>query len=174
MGECRMSRTAPVDRAARSQVQRRAFGGARSATTTEETFDCSPDRLWHGTHQCAELIVAPPKKPLVEITLNPPIADRREPLLVDSRAASMMLGITVQRLRGLKDYGRMPQPLRLGWGGTVRWRTNELREWVRVGCPRVEQWTADADGKWRATPELGGNRPFRPGFGASSGRMDRV
>lgn len=80
------------------------------------------------------------------------------PLMVDTKKAAAMLGISPRMFSSMNSTGRVPRPVRLG--RRVLWRVSELKAWVDAGCPPRERWEADEDGVWRAKPGLGGNRPF--------------
>jgi predicted DNA-binding transcriptional regulator AlpA len=56
-----------------------------------------------------------------------------EPLLVSSRQAAALVGISVASWHRLRAAGKTPLPLRLS--GSVRYRTEDLRLWVSLGCP---------------------------------------
>lgn len=62
------------------------------------------------------------------------------PILIDSRAAGSMLGIGARTLWGLTNCNAIPSRK---IGRSVRYSTDELREWVRRGCP-TEPGSGDA------------------------------
>lgn len=63
-------------------------------------------------------------------------ADVPVPELISVRAVAALLGgCSTRHLYRLVDAGRMPPPLRLG--GLVRWRRNDVLEWIAGGCPPV-------------------------------------
>jgi predicted DNA-binding transcriptional regulator AlpA len=64
-----------------------------------------------------------------------------EPELLTADQAAAMLSIHVSTLYKLKSGGRLPEPVRLS-RGIVRWRAQELREWVAAGCPGRREWEA--------------------------------
>lgn len=35
--------------------------------------------------------------------------------------------------------GKLPKPVRIG--RSVRWRREELRDWIQEGCPRRREWS---------------------------------
>ena len=49
--------------------------------------------------------------------------------------AALLGGCSQRHVYRLADSGRMPRPVKLG--ALVRWRRNELVEWVAAGCPIV-------------------------------------
>jgi excisionase family DNA binding protein len=63
----------------------------------------------------------------------------REPVpeLLDVNAVATQLGASSRTVRRLVDCGKMPRPISLG--RSVRWRRTEIEEWIRQGCPKVEQ-----------------------------------
>ena len=61
------------------------------------------------------------------------------PLLLDGLQAAMLIGVSRATFWKLHSTGRVPTPVRLG-GRVVRWRKDELEDWVRAGCPTREQW----------------------------------
>jgi excisionase family DNA binding protein len=46
-----------------------------------------------------------------------------------------MLDVSTRTVWRLLSAGRLIQPIRIG--GSVRWRLNEVREWIAKGCPAV-------------------------------------
>lgn len=54
--------------------------------------------------------------------------------LLNVREVSEMLGISERTIYRLSDSGDMPQPVKLG--SSVRWRRQELENWVDSGCPK--------------------------------------
>jgi predicted DNA-binding transcriptional regulator AlpA len=73
-------------------------------------------------------------KPASTTTAAPQTA--LEPLRVDARAASAMLGVGRTLWLNLVASGRAPRPVRLG--RRVLWVREELIKWVRNKCPRQE------------------------------------
>ena len=59
-------------------------------------------------------------------------------LLLTAGDAAKMLKISTRFFYSLHNTGRVPLPIRLG--KSVRWRFEELRDWVRAGCPSREKW----------------------------------
>lgn len=56
------------------------------------------------------------------------------PVLITKRAAAGMLGIGVSTLERYVACRWVPAPLRIGHA--VRWRVQDLRDWIDAGCPR--------------------------------------
>lgn len=61
-------------------------------------------------------------------------------LLVDAGEVAKMLGIGTRTVWRLHSGGRIPAPIRLG--GAVRWRRQELIDWIAAGCPARTRWEA--------------------------------
>lgn len=61
-----------------------------------------------------------------------PLADAT---LVDVKTVAQMLGCSSRTVYRLSDSGRMPRPVRLG--SLVRWRADEVRDWIDSGCKLV-------------------------------------
>lgn len=47
------------------------------------------------------------------------------------------LRVSVRTVWRLHSSGRIPKPLRLG--NNVRWRSNEIADWISSGCPEVKK-----------------------------------
>lgn len=63
-----------------------------------------------------------------------------EPAAVDAVGAADLCGISVALWHRLYSSGRIgPEKIRLA-SKTVRWSTQEIREWIRAGAPGREQW----------------------------------
>ncbi|MGD9721457.1 MAG: helix-turn-helix transcriptional regulator [Pirellulales bacterium] len=56
-----------------------------------------------------------------------------EPLLVTAAEVAHLLGVSPRTLWRQLSAGQIPQPVR--FGGTVRWRIDEVRKWIAEGCP---------------------------------------
>lgn len=56
-----------------------------------------------------------------------------EPLLVTAAELAALLNVSTRTLWRLRSAGQLPQPVR--FGGTVRWRLDEVRNWIAEGCP---------------------------------------
>lgn len=64
-------------------------------------------------------------------------APKEEPLLIDSRQASKLLGVSPRKLWQMQNSGEMPAPAKIG--RLVRWGYEELRAWVAAGCPKCSK-----------------------------------
>ena len=67
----------------------------------------------------------------------------QERLAVAARDAAELLGISRAQLWKLHSSGKMPRPVRLGAKAT-RWRVDELRAWLKAGCPDRTDMAEDA------------------------------
>lgn len=68
-------------------------------------------------------------------TLKPPVA---EPLkLEDVRAVRARLSCSQRHVYRLNDAGLMPKAIKLG--ALVRWRSDELDQWIADGCPPIRR-----------------------------------
>ena len=66
-----------------------------------------------------------------------------EPMLLPAGAAAKLLGISERHFYKLHSSGRVPKPIRLG--RAVRWRADELRDWVAAGTPPRDRWQGMRD-----------------------------
>jgi len=55
--------------------------------------------------------------------------------LLDVKAVAATLDCSTRHIYRLSDGGKMPRPLKLG--ALVRWRSNEIHDWIAAGCPSV-------------------------------------
>jgi predicted DNA-binding transcriptional regulator AlpA len=56
-----------------------------------------------------------------------------EQLLITASDLARLLHVSCRTLWRLNSAGRVPVPVR--FGGTVRWRMDEIRKWIADGCP---------------------------------------
>jgi excisionase family DNA binding protein len=57
--------------------------------------------------------------------------------LLDVRAVAALLRCSARHVYRMADAARMPAPVRLG--ALVRWRRQELLDWLAAGCPPVRR-----------------------------------
>jgi predicted DNA-binding transcriptional regulator AlpA len=57
--------------------------------------------------------------------------------LLTAAESAEMAGVAKRSWWRYVSSGKAPAPVRLG--GAVRWRRNELSEWISAGCPRVRK-----------------------------------
>lgn len=55
--------------------------------------------------------------------------------LIAADQLAAMLDVSTRTVWRLLSTGRIVQPIRLG--GSVRWRLDEVREWIAKGCPEA-------------------------------------
>jgi predicted DNA-binding transcriptional regulator AlpA len=65
-------------------------------------------------------------------------SEKRLPLLLGTRKAAELCGVSPRTWTTHDACGKVPLAVRLG--RSRFWRTEELRDWVRAGCPDREMW----------------------------------
>ena len=61
--------------------------------------------------------------------------------LLDSKSMAEFLGVSRKVLHQQLVYSdRIPLPVRLGLGKTLRWNVLEMLKWIEAGCPRRTEW----------------------------------
>ena|SRR5438445_4308597 len=66
------------------------------------------------------------------------------PLLIDFDGLAALLSISRPHLERLESAGAIG-PARIKLGRSVRFRLEEVRDWIRCGCPRRVEWTWPAE-----------------------------
>lgn len=61
-----------------------------------------------------------------------------ERLALTADEVAHLLGVSTRHIWALNASGRLPRPLR--FGRSVRWRADELREWLAAGAPERPRW----------------------------------
>jgi predicted DNA-binding transcriptional regulator AlpA len=56
-----------------------------------------------------------------------------EPLMITAAELARLLRISTRTLWRRRSGGELPQPV--CFGGTVRWRLEEIKNWIARGCP---------------------------------------
>lgn len=56
-----------------------------------------------------------------------------EPLLITAEEFAELMQVSVRSIWRLRSAGEIPEPVRIG--GTIRWRREEVRQWIEAGCP---------------------------------------
>lgn len=56
-----------------------------------------------------------------------------EPLLIPAAELAVLLNVSTRTLWRQLSARQIPEPVR--FGGTVRWRLDEIRNWITEGCP---------------------------------------
>lgn len=69
--------------------------------------------------------------------VNTATRDDLRKLLLDVRQVADMLGCSTRHVWTMRDCGKMPRPVKLG--ALIRWRADDIREWVSSGCPDCRQ-----------------------------------
>lgn len=59
--------------------------------------------------------------------------------LIDRRGMAEFLGVRLPQVQYLHNSGRIPRPVQF-FCGPSRYVVPELRDWVRMGCPRIHEW----------------------------------
>jgi predicted DNA-binding transcriptional regulator AlpA len=54
------------------------------------------------------------------------------PALITAAEFAQMLKLSVRTLWRRRSAGQVPQPVRIG--GAVRWRLDDVRQWIAGGC----------------------------------------
>jgi predicted DNA-binding transcriptional regulator AlpA len=85
-------------------------------------------------HAAADLPPSTPPTPSAVPSLIPPA-------LLSAKQAAAMCSLSPATWHRMNAAGRCPAPLRLS-AGCVRWRSDELRDWVEAGCPARKTWEA--------------------------------
>lgn len=55
------------------------------------------------------------------------------PPLIGVKTVASVCTFSTRTVYRMSDAGRMPRPIKLG--ALVRWRTDEIRQWIADGCP---------------------------------------
>ncbi len=59
------------------------------------------------------------------------------PLLATAAEVAKMIRISPRTLWRLVSADQVPEPLRIG--GAVRWRVDDIKQWIGAGCPAQEK-----------------------------------
>jgi len=70
--------------------------------------------------------------------------DETERLALPAAEVAKLLGISTRHLWSLNSSGRLPQPVR--FGRAVRWRADEIRDWLAAGAPERSRWETMREG----------------------------
>ncbi|MDB5342488.1 MAG: Prophage regulatory [Schlesneria sp.] len=55
------------------------------------------------------------------------------PVLMTAKDLAVSLQISLRQLWRLRNAGQLPEPVALG--RLVRWRTDQIQQWIAAGCP---------------------------------------
>ena len=70
---------------------------------------------------------------------NRQTAEAQPPALTTTAGGvARMLHVSIRQVWRLNKIGRLPSPVRLG--NCVRWRVDEIRDFVKAGCPSRQEW----------------------------------
>lgn len=64
-------------------------------------------------------------------------------LLVSAVSLAKLLQVSTRTLWRLRSSGRLPKPVQVG--GSLRWRTREVQDWIDAGCPRLDEWESTSN-----------------------------
>ena len=56
-------------------------------------------------------------------------------VFVTARQFAVMLQVSRRTLWRLRSAGKIPKPMRVG--GIVRWKLDDILEWMAAGCPKI-------------------------------------
>ncbi|MFO0972025.1 MAG: helix-turn-helix domain-containing protein [Phycisphaerae bacterium] len=57
-------------------------------------------------------------------------------VMLDVRQLAVQLGVSPRHVAALRSRGLLPQPVYLG--RSVRWRADDIAQWVAAGCGRPD------------------------------------
>jgi len=66
--------------------------------------------------------------------------DSAEAFLMSADELADKLRVTERHVRSMDSCGQLPEPVRLG--RAVRWRRDEIFNWIAAGCPSRDRWNA--------------------------------
>ena len=61
-----------------------------------------------------------------------------ENLLIGTNEAASLCGLSRAAWYKARASGKIPRPVKIG--GAVRWRRQELEDWIAAGCPARSVW----------------------------------
>ncbi len=59
-----------------------------------------------------------------------------ELVCITAKQLAAILSVSKRTLYRMRSAGQLPSPLRIG--GVVRWRLDEIINWIEAGCPTKE------------------------------------
>jgi excisionase family DNA binding protein len=59
--------------------------------------------------------------------------DAIAPLLMTAKQLAKLLDVSMRSIWRMRSSGQLPLAVRLG--GAVRWRVDEIKNWIARGCP---------------------------------------
>lgn len=57
--------------------------------------------------------------------------------LLSMKMLAKYLSLSTQTVKRLRRDGKLPEPVRVG--GSLRWRDEEITDWIAAGCPEVHE-----------------------------------
>jgi len=70
--------------------------------------------------------------------------------LLEAKSVATVLACSPRMIWKMKDAGTMPPPVRVG--RLVRWRREDIENWVREGCPSCRPAPAGPRSRGSASP----------------------
>ncbi len=64
--------------------------------------------------------------------------------LLSVRELANRLKVSTRHVWSLLSSGRLPEPVRVG--RSVRWRADDIDQWIRLGCPNREKFEGELVG----------------------------
>lgn len=58
--------------------------------------------------------------------------------LIDKDVIASLLDVSPRSVQRYIPQGKVPRPIRVGKG--LRWRLNEILDWIAAGCPKAAEW----------------------------------
>ena len=71
--------------------------------------------------------------------------------LLTAKALAECLSVSVRQAHRMNRAGLIPASLRIG--GCVRWREDEIAQWLKCGAPSRSEWEQQRDTKLTPTAE---------------------
>jgi predicted DNA-binding transcriptional regulator AlpA len=62
---------------------------------------------------------------------------KETPLVLSPKQTAVMLDISERTLWRLRSSGKIPEPVR--FGGSTRWKYEDIKNWLDAGCPTQGQ-----------------------------------
>jgi excisionase family DNA binding protein len=62
---------------------------------------------------------------------------QEDALLIPADQLAALIQVSTRTLWRLLSAGRLPKPVRIG--GSVRWRMDQVKQWIESGCPPQEE-----------------------------------
>ncbi|SRR5579871_5038419 len=85
--------------------------------------------------------------PVPDGTEAPPVSSAPAALLLRARDAAAACSVSLATWWRWDAAARCPAPVRVGT--SVRWRADELRNWIEAGCPDRKAWQASRNANGR-------------------------